>query len=251
MVGMKGDADIAALGTLLSDPSRCRLLLALADGRALAASVLATEAGVSPSTASEHLGKLLDADLLRVEPHGRHRYYRLSGPHVGRLLETLAEHAPSARVRSLREGTRAHAIRRARYCYDHLGGRLAVALLDALLEQGVLVGGDGRFHPEHAQNDRLSAPGRDIDYGLTQSGEQWLRDRGLDVDAIKARRRPLIRYCLDWSEQRHHLAGALGAALAQHLMTLGWLTRSRHSRAVSITDEGADGLAARFGVVLD
>jgi DNA-binding transcriptional ArsR family regulator len=251
MAWMQGDANIAALGALLSDPSRCRLLLALADGRALAASVLATEAGVSPSTASEHLGKLLDADLVRVEPHGRHRYYRLSGPHVGRLLETLAEHAPAAPVRSLREGTRAHAVRRARYCYDHLGGKLAVALMDALLEHGVLTGGDGRFHPEHAPGDRLSAPGRDVEYRLTHVGERWLHDRGLDVDAIKARRRPLIRYCLDWSEQRHHLAGALGAALAQRLLELGWLVRAKHSRAVSITDEGADGLAAEFGVVLE
>jgi DNA-binding transcriptional ArsR family regulator len=251
MTRMQGDADIAALGALLSDPSRCRLLLALADGRALAASVLAGEAGVSPSTASEHLGKLLDADLLRVEPHGRHRYYRLSGPHVGRLLEALAEHAPATPVRSLREGTRTQAIRRARYCYDHLGGRLAVALMDALLKQDVLTGGDGRFHAEHEHHDRLSAPGSDVEYRLTHAGERWLHHRGLDVDAIKARRRPLIRYCLDWSEQRHHLAGALGAALAQHLLGRGWLIRARHGRAVSITDEGADGLAAEFGVILE
>ncbi len=248
---MLGDTNIAALGAVLSDPSRCRLLLALADGRALAASVLAGEAGVSPSTASEHLGKLLDAELLRVEAHGRHRYYRLAGPHVGRLIETLAEHAPPAPVRSLREGTHAHAVRRARYCYDHLGGRLAVALMDALLERGVLAGGDGRFHPGPAGRDRLSAPGHDVEYRLTEPGEQWLCDRGLDLDAIKARRRPLIRYCLDWSEQRHHLAGALGAALAQDLFARGWLAPSRRGRAVSITADGARGLDAHFGVTVD
>jgi DNA-binding transcriptional ArsR family regulator len=248
---MKGDADIAALGALLSEPSRCRLLLALGDGRALAVSVLASEAGIAASTASAHLSKLLDADLLHVEAHGRHRYYRLAGPHVGRLLETLAEHAPSAPVRSLREGTQAHAVRRARYCYDHLGGRLAVALMDALLQNGVLAGGDGHFHPEQADHDRLSAPGRDVDYRLTEAGEPWLRERGLDLDAIKARRRPLIRYCLDWSEQRHHLAGALGASLAQHLFALGWLARSKRGRAVQITEAGADGLASKFGIELD
>jgi DNA-binding transcriptional ArsR family regulator len=251
MARMNGDANIAALGALLSDPSRCRLLVALADGRALAASVLASEAGISPSTASEHLGKLLDSDLLRVEAHGRHRYYRLAGPHVGRLLETLAAHAPSAPVRSLREGTRAHAVRRARYCYDHLGGRLAVALMNALLKEGVLTGGDGRFHPEQGSSDRLSAPGRDVDYRLTEPGERWLTERGFDLDALKARRRPLIRYCLDWSEQSHHLAGALGAGLAQHLFALEWLSPSKHGRAVSITPRGVDGLAAQFGVALD
>jgi DNA-binding transcriptional ArsR family regulator len=248
---MEGDADIAALGALLSDPSRCRLLLALGDGRALAASVLADEAGVSASTASEHLGKLLDAELLRVEPHGRHRYYRLAGPHVGRLLETLAEHAAPAPVRSLREGSRAHAVRRARYCYDHLGGRLAVALMDTLLREGVLIGGDGRFHPDVASADRLSAPGRDVDYRLSTDGEAWLRERGVDVHDLAARRRPLIRYCLDWSEQRHHLAGALGAALARQLFALDWLRPAQRGRAVTITPAGEEGLAARFGVVLE
>src|SRR5437763_6698353 len=118
---IEGDTNIAALGALLSDPGRCRILLVLGDGRALPASVLASEAGVAPSTASEHLGKLLDAHLLRVETHGRHRYYRLAGPHVARLLETLAQYAPTAPVRSLKEGTRAQAVRQARYCYDHLG----------------------------------------------------------------------------------------------------------------------------------
>jgi hypothetical protein len=225
--------------------------MALADGRALAASVLADEAGVSASTASEHLGKLLDAELLRVEAHGRHRYYRLAGPHVGRLLETLAEHAPPAPVRSLREGTRAHAIRRARYCYDHLGGRLAVALMDALIENGVLIGGDGHFHAERATTDRLSAPGRDVDYRLTEDGAGWLHERGIDVGALAARRRPLIRYCLDWSEQRHHLAGALGAAVAEHLLAREWLRPSKRSRAVTVTPAGARGLAREFGVVVE
>jgi DNA-binding transcriptional ArsR family regulator len=228
---MDGDADIAALGALLSDSSRCRLLLALADGRTLAASVLASEAGVSRSTASEHLGKLLDAELLRVEAQGRHRYYRLAGPHVGRLLEALAVHAPPAPVRSLREGTRAYALRRARYCYDHLGGRLGVALMDALLEREVLVGGD--------------------EYRLTGRGERWLHERGLDLAAIRAQRRPLIRYCTDWSEQRHHLAGGLGAALAKQLFAREWLRPARRGRAVSITRAGVDGLADEFGVVLD
>ena len=246
-----GDTHIAALGALLSEPRRCRVLLALADGRALPASVLASEAGVAASTASEHLGKLLDADLLRVEAHGRHRYYRLAGPHVAHLLETLAEYAPATPVRSLREGTRAHAVRQARYCYDHLGGRLAVALMDSLLDRGVIAGGDGGFDPEQAATDRLSAPGRDVDYRLTHDGADWLRDFGVDLDAFRAQRRPLIRYCLDWSEQRHHLAGGLGAAIAALLFERGWLAPAPRSRAVRVTDAGARALTVQLGLALD
>ena len=248
---MEGDANIAMLGALLSDPGRCRVLLALADGRALPASVLASEAGVAASTASEHLGKLLDARMLRVETHGRHRYYRLAGPHVARLLETLAQYAPAAPVRSLKEGTRAHAVRQARYCYDHLGGRLAVALMDSLREREIIDGGDGQFHPAHAHADRLSAPGHDVDYRLTEQGARWLRDFGVDIDALRARRRPLIRYCLDWSEQRHHLAGALGAAVARVLFERGWLKPAPNSRAVLVTKPGARALRAQLGLALD
>src|SRR5919198_1380167 len=119
----RGDADLAALGAVLAEPARARILLALGDGRALAASVLAGEAGVAASTASGHLGKLVDAGLLEVLPQGRHRYYRLAGPHLGELLEALARVAPPRPVRSLRQGTRAEAIRAARTCYDHLAGR--------------------------------------------------------------------------------------------------------------------------------
>jgi DNA-binding transcriptional ArsR family regulator len=124
---MTGDADLAALGAVLGDRARARILLALGDGRALAASVLASEAGVAASTASAHLARLVDAGLLAVTVQGRHRYYRLAGPQVAELIEVLARVAPAAPVRSLREGTRAQALRAARTCYDHLAGRLGVA----------------------------------------------------------------------------------------------------------------------------
>ena len=125
----RGDADIAALASLLADPARCKVLLALDDGRALPASVLADEAGISRPTASSHLGKLTDAGLLSVETHGRNRYYRLAGPEVGELLEQLGRLAPSRPVQSLREGTRAARLRSARTCYDHFAGRLGVAVM--------------------------------------------------------------------------------------------------------------------------
>jgi DNA-binding transcriptional ArsR family regulator len=243
-----GDADIAALAAQFADPARSRLLLALGDGRSLAASVLAAEAGIAPSTASAHLGRLVDAGLLTVEPHGRHRYYRLAGPQVGRLLEALAELAPAGPIRSLREGSTAHAVRMGRLCYDHLGGRLGVAVMGALLDRGLVDGGDGRFHPELARHDHLSAPGRDVDYRLTPRGHAELTAWGVDVDAVAGRRRPLIRYCIDWSEQRHHLAGGLGAAVASRMLELGWVRRAERSRAVHLTDAGRAGLAATFGI---
>ena len=174
-----GDADLAAVGALLADRTRARILLALADGRALPAGTVAAEAGVAPSTASEHLSRLLDGGLLDVLQQGRRRYYRLAGPEVGELVETLARLAPPQPVRSLREGTRAHAIRAARTCYDHLAGRLGVELLAALIAGGLVSGGDGRHDPDAARGDLLSAPGRDLDYRLTPAGQERLSALGV------------------------------------------------------------------------
>lgn len=243
---MDGDANIAALGAVLADEGRARILQALGDGRALPAGVLAREAGVSASTASVHLRRLVGAGLLAVEPQGRHRYFRLAGPQVGRLLETMAGLSPPAPVRSLREGTRAQAIREARTCYDHLAGRLGVTLMGAMLDRRWLAGGDGEHDPGRAREDRLSAPGRDVDYRLTDAGEEALTGLGVDLPALTTLRRPLVRYCVDWSEQRHHLAGALGAALAERLFELEWIERGA-GRAVRVTPLGARRLGRAFG----
>jgi DNA-binding transcriptional ArsR family regulator len=247
---MSGDTDLARVGALIGDPGRARVLRALADGRELAASVLAAEAGVAPSTASVHLAKLVDGGLVTAERHGRHRYFRLAAPEVARALEALAAVAPPAAVRSLREGTRAHAVRAARTCYDHLAGRLGVALMAGLLDEGVLAGGDGHHEPARARADRPSAIGRDLDYRLTEPGSQRLRELGVDVDGALAGPRAPIRYCVDWSEQDHHLSGALGAALAARIFDLGWVKRLPRTRAVRVTDAGRRGLADRLGVAL-
>jgi DNA-binding transcriptional ArsR family regulator len=239
---LRGDADIAALGSVLAEPARARMLLALGDGRALAASVLASEAGVAASTASGHLGRLVDAGLVDVLPQGRHRYYRLAGPHVGELLEALARAAPAAPVRSLRQGTQAEALRSARTCYDHLAGRLGVAVFRALLDGGHVVGGDGTHDPLTAHQDRLSAQGRDIDYRLTASGQERLARLGVAVPGTA------LRYCVDWSEQRHHLAGATGRALAHRLLELRWIRRADSGRAVFVTDAGRRELPKALGV---
>ena len=233
-----GDVDLAAIGALLADPGRCRVLMALDDGRALPASLLATEAEVSPSTASSHLRKLLDGGLLTVEARGRHRYYRLAGPQVGTLIETVSQLAPPRPIRSLRQGTRAHALRHARTCYDHLAGRLGVALMRAFLDRGYLTGGDGCFHPDHAVHDQLASYGHDVDYHLTPAGQEFLTEFG----APPRTPRPVVRYCVDWSEQRHHLSGVLGRVLLDRLVALDWIRRAPATRAVHLTPAGRDGL---------
>jgi DNA-binding transcriptional ArsR family regulator len=245
---MTGDTDLAALGGVLADRSRARMLLALGDGRALPASVLASEAGVAASTASGHLGKLVDAGLTSVTVQGRHRYYRLAGPHVGELIEALARVAPSKPVRSLREGTRAHALRAARTCYDHVAGRLGVALLASLIDAGAVVGGDGRHDP--AGDDRLSSAGREVDYRLTPAGGERLARLGVALDGGVPDEGLPLRYCVDWTEQAHHLSGPVGRALAARLLELKWLRRADRTRALHVTERGRRGLADELGVLV-
>jgi DNA-binding transcriptional ArsR family regulator len=265
---MTGDADIAAVADVLADRSRSRMLLALCDGRALPASRLADEAGIAASTCSGHLSRLVAAGMLVVEPYGRHRYYRLAGPHVASLLESIARLAPPMTVRSLQDGTQAAALRRARTCYDHLAGRFGVAVMDALLGSGVLESsgvlensvlensvlensgvpdaGAGGLQPRRSGRDRPCAPGWDVSYVLTDSGHARLKDIGIDCSA--AGRRPFVRYCVDWSEQRHHLAGALGSHVLSRLDDLRWIKRRPGSRAVDVTDAGARGLRRAIGL---
>ena len=156
--GGGGDADIAAAAALIADPARARVLLALTDGRALPASLLAAEAGLSAPATSAHLAKLRAGGLIEVEQSGRHRYYRLTGPRVAAVLEALATIAPQRPVRSLRQHTRAAALRAARTCYDHLAGRLGVALTAALADRNVLTPTDGIHTTDRRPGDPLAAP---------------------------------------------------------------------------------------------
>ncbi|GAB2821272.1 ArsR/SmtB family transcription factor [Lentzea nigeriaca] len=242
---MKSDPDIARAAALLADGSRARMLKALCNGQAITATALADEAGVSGPTASVHLAKLVEAGLVTAHREGRNRRYRLSRPEVADALEALAAIAPPLPVTSLRQSVRTDALRRSRTCYDHLAGRLGVQLMGALLDTGVLTGGDGRHHPDTAVHDRLAAYGRDQHYELSEQGAVTLRSLGVDVR--EPGRRPLIRYCVDWSEERHHLSGALGAAIANRLFALGWLKHGASPRVVHLTDAGESGLAEAFG----
>jgi DNA-binding transcriptional ArsR family regulator len=245
------DVDLAAGASAIADPARAAMLDALLDGVPRSAGALAREAGVAPSTASHHLGRLLDAGLVVVEPDGRRRAFRLARPEVAHALEALALVSPPRPARTLRRATRAAAERAARTCYDHLAGRLGVALMTGLVDHGVLTGGDGRHERARARADRPSAIGRDLDYRLTDDGARRLRDLGVDVDGALAGPRAPIRYCVDWSEQAHHLSGALGAALAARMLELGWVARLPRTRAVRLTDAGRAGLAEHFAIAVD
>jgi DNA-binding transcriptional ArsR family regulator len=244
-------ADIAPVAALFADRTRARIVSALADGRALPASVIAQESGVAASTASEHLARLVAGGVLTVERSGRHRYYRLAGPEVAAAIEALAVISPQPPVRSLRESTRAAALRRARTCYDHLAGRVGVAVTAALVDRGALVRTDGLCGTGRAPADRLAAPVPAAPYDLGDTAVAVFAQLGLDLSPLLERprtARPLLRFCVDWSEQRHHLAGALGAALLDALEGAGWVRRRAVGRAVEITEAGRHGLHSAIGV---
>ena len=230
------DVDMVPAASLLAEPTRAAMLTALLDDRPLAAGELARISGVSAATASAHLARLLGGGLVTVVQQGRHRYYQLAGPQVAAAIEALAHLSPVSPVRSLRESKEAAALAEARTCYDHLAGRAGVALLDALLARGLLA--------PQAQTD----PAR---YSVTAMGMASFGSFGLDIAALERTRRRFAGACLDWTERKPHLNGALGAAITARLLGLGWLERGSRRRAVRVTPAGAEGLAATFGWTLD
>lgn len=227
---------LARLAGLLADDTRALFCLALLDGRAWTAGELARLAHVAPSTAGEHLDKLVAGGLLAQERQGRHRYMRLAGPSSARLVEELAAHAgPPPAARSLREASANTAMARARTCYDHLAGRLGVAVTDALLERGLL-----------RQEAGLAVTG--AGFAVTGAGLGWFGGLGIDLGARPYGRRPQARACLDWTERRPHLAGAAGAALCRHALEAGWCERIGTRRALRVTDAGRHALHELLGL---
>jgi DNA-binding transcriptional ArsR family regulator len=225
---MRSEPNLAAAAALLAEPARAELMLStLAEGP-LPASELAARAGIARSTASGHLRRLVDGGFLVVRERGRHRYYEPTGPAVAEAVETLSRIAPQPPPRSLREATRSELLREARTCYDHLAGRLGVALAGALERRGVIAARDG-------------------DYALGERAPVELAKLGVDLEPLTAARRPLVRGCLDWSERELHVAGALGAAITTRLFELGCIVRRDRTRSVALTEAGRE-LFAELGV---
>ncbi len=219
-------ASLADIAALIADRSRAAMLLTLTDGRALTASELGSAAGIGLPTTSAHLARLGGAGLVVGERQGRHRYFRLAHPAVAEAIEALLTLSGPSRSSAVRTGPRDLALRHARVCYDHLAGAQGVALLEGLLRRG-FVQGDG-------------------DLELTRRGREALADLGIDVPRLGQGRRPICRGCLDWSERRVHLGGALGAAILAHILAHGWARRGE-GRVLEITPLGAALLAQHFG----
>ncbi|HKI93821.1 MAG TPA: helix-turn-helix domain-containing protein [Gemmatimonadales bacterium] len=220
--------DISPIAHLMGDRARAAMLAALVPGQALTATELARMAAVSKQTASSHLAKLQHAKLVHVERQGRHRYFRLADHDVATAIEHLSALAERIGAGRVRTGPADPAMRKARVCYDHLAGELGVFVYDRLRARGLV----------RKKHDALA---------LTDAGERFLTDFGVDVEALRRGRRPLVLACLDWSVRRHHLAGAVGAALLQRCFDLKWARREKQSRVVVFSAIGERGMRERFG----
>jgi DNA-binding transcriptional ArsR family regulator len=223
---------LAEIGALVGDPGRASMMLALMDGRALTATELARFANLAPQTASGHLSRLLTAHLLLVERQGRHRYYRLASQEIARMLETImhvaAEQDIAKGTRKIHVGPKDEALRDARTCYDHLAGRLGVRVADAMTRRGFV---------------ELDADGGTV----TEDGQRFLREFGVDLDTPPKAKRIFIRSCLDWSERRPHLGGHVATILTKRYFQLDWIRRQQGSRAVMVTPHGREGFQKFFG----
>lgn len=227
---MRDGPNIAAIAAMVGDPARANMLTALLNGAALTASELALEANVTKQTASSHLGKLVDAGLVVVEAQGRHRYYRLADADVAGLLETLMGVAARAKALRTRPGPKEPALRRARLCYDHLAGELGVSLFDAFIKNKWMI------------------PGLEKTFALTRLGRVKVQTFGVDIEELEQGARPICRACLDWSVRRHHLAGALGAAILEQVFERNWAEQKRGSRVIEFTRIGEAGLKRVFHI---
>ncbi|GGX59388.1 transcriptional regulator [Streptomyces minutiscleroticus] len=227
---MSRDRDFTTVGRALAAPARSVFLNLLMDGTERPAGELARAAGVSASTASEHLGVLVGAGLVRCTAHGRRRHYSLAGPQVAAALEMLGALAGAAPVSGYRRSRQAQRLAAARFCYDHLAGRLGVALADAWTRRGWF-------------GEREALP-------LTAVGAEGLRAVGVDVDAAVEARRATTRACLDWTERRPHLAGALGAAVGRRFLEAGWVVRHGSGRGLDVTRAGHAFVRREWGIDL-
>lgn len=231
---MKDGPDIARIGALIGDPARANILSALMSGKALTATELAGEAGITSQTASSHLKKLMEGGLLDQAKQGRHRYFTLAGPEVSATLEAVMGLAARKGHLRTRTGPRDPAMRAARVCYDHLAGDMAVRMYDSLQQRNFLT-----VSPDTGG------------IGLTAAGESFVSAFGIDLANLKSSRRPLCRACLDWSERRNHLAGSLGAAFLVRFKNENWLRQETNSRTVQFSPKGEIALKKLFPALQD
>ncbi len=216
---MTDGSNMVAAATLIGDHARAKMLTALMGGRALTATELAGAAGITKQTGSTHLRKLLDARFVAMEAHGRHRYFRIADEEVAQLLEELMSFSARSSDRTYAAGPKDPALRKARVCYDHLAGELGVLLYTSLFQR-------------HA----FDFDGATI--ALSPAGERLIADFGIDAHVVRSQKRPPCRVCTDWSERRHHLAGAVGAALLARVLERGWAVRDKSSRAIHFRPNG-------------
>lgn len=226
---MKEGPDISRIAALIGDPARANILTALMTGKALTATELAGEAGVTLQTASAHLSKLEAAEMIICRKSGRHKYFTLGGDEVGHVLEALMGLAAGAGHLRTRTGPKDAALREARVCYNHLAGEKGIALFQGLLSRGFVTETDD-------------------DVALTPKGTEFLTQCGVDITALKRSKTPLCRPCLDWSARRSHLAGSVGRALLSQMQVLGWAKRVEGTRAVRFTAKGEAAFDQTFGV---
>lgn len=219
--------NMAEIASLLGETSRATMLASMMDGRFHTASELAYMAAIKPQTASFHLAKLVDGKLVKVEKQGRHRYFQLADEEIAHLLESFLAISPPPEVRSLKQSSQMKLLQGARTCYDHLAGKLGVQLTDSLLNAGYLKLEEKQFL-------------------ITSEGTQFFTDFGLDLVDLKRKRRSFSPACLDWSERRYHLAGALGQGILAHLLSLRWVTRVPSIRAIKVTEKGRAGFKEVF-----
>jgi DNA-binding transcriptional ArsR family regulator len=226
---MRGDPDLASIGGALADPGRAAMLTALLEGEHLTAGQLAQHAELSASAASNHLRRLRELGLVADERIGRNRVFTLATHDLADALEALARVSPVKPVRGLRHSQASEALRSGRTCYDHLAGRLGVGVTDGLVERALLT-------------RRRDA------FAVTPSGRAWLAELGIDVETVARSKRSFARICIDWTEQRPHLAGALGAAITTTVVQRRWLRRRLGGRGVVLTQRGAEFLAGELGL---
>ncbi|RAS71695.1 ArsR/SmtB family transcription factor [Priestia endophytica] len=226
---MNANPNVAKIATLVSESSRAAILTVLLDGRFHPVNELAYMAGIKPQTASFHLTKMMNANVVAVEKQGRHRYYGILNEEVAQVMESLLSLAPPVEVKSLKQATEEKQIRFARTCYDHLAGSLGIQLKDSLIEKGFL---------SEEQNEFL----------ITEEGHEFFKALQIDMGKARKKRRSFSPKCLDWSERRHHIAGSLGNVILEKLLELNWIQRLPNTRAIKITSEGKRGLKETFSI---